>query len=132
MARAMSTSEAPTVDGQQDPPANETGTPGGAGPLLRAIALQRPVAELLRLVALLNAADRPAHALEILTTAATMRPVGDVAALVPGLVGPQAANVLHAAVAQRPIEDLAELVAQLHAPEEPAPAAVPHRWSLLR
>ncbi|MFC1401163.1 MULTISPECIES: hypothetical protein [Streptacidiphilus] len=106
-----------------------------AGRLLRTVALQRPVPELLQLVTLLSAANQRVHAQEILTTAATLRPVVDVAAMVPLLMGPQAASTLNA-VAQRPVEELAELVEHLDTstpvPPTPPEPDQPGRWKLLR
>jgi hypothetical protein len=133
VARAISAQEPPTTP----VPDTESGSAAAqvpvdsAGRLLRTIALQRPIPELLKLVHILSADNRRTHAQEILTTAATLRPVADVAAMVPLLVGPQAASTLNAA-AQRPVEELAELVEQLEGPNgETAQSDQPGRWGKL-
>ena len=130
-ANANANEESSELHPQSGPDATQAPR-NDAGRLLRTIALQRPVPELLQLVTLLSAADQRCHAQEILTTAATLRPVADVAALVPLLMGPQAASTLNA-VAQQPVEELAELVEQLDTPN-PAPPQQdqPGRWKLLR
>ncbi|MHA6765284.1 hypothetical protein [Streptacidiphilus sp. PAMC 29251] len=121
MARAISTSDIPLLTNDQSPPEPAEGPPGGgAEPLLRAVALQRPVSELVQLVTLLNEGDQPAHAQQLLDTAATLRSVEDVAALLPLLGGSQATTALRAAAAQRPVEELAQLVGHLHGPPEAA------------
>jgi hypothetical protein len=141
MARAVTAIDVPTpLDDQylQEPPVDPQ---GGAVLLLRAIALQRPLLDLLQLMALLDQDEQSTHATEILATAATMRPVGDVAALFPLLAEPLASNVLHAAATGRPVEELAQLVRHLHNPPttlapvdtaEPAPAPQQPRWKLNR
>ena len=132
MARAISANEEFPAPYTQSGPQTAQDSRSDAGRLLRTIALQRPVPELLQLVTLLSAADHRCHAQEILTTAATLRPVADVAAMVPLLMGPQAASTLNAA-AQRPVEELAELVEHLDTstPASPEPDQ-PGRWKLLR
>lgn len=134
MARAISANanEEPSELRPQSGPDAAQAPRSDAGRLLRTIALQRPVPELLQLVTLLSAADQRCHAQEILTTAATLRPVADVAALVPLLMGPQAASTLNA-VAQRPVEELAELVEHLDTPDPTPPQPDQSgRWKLLR
>ncbi len=145
MARAISSAEVPppatdrdvrTVRNVQSTQVPDGGAQPGAGPLLRAIALQRPIDDLVELLAFLTEEEQSAHAQQLLMTAATLRPVGDVAALVPRLCGPQAATTLHAAAAYRPMEELAQLVRHLHNPPDPAPAdqaeSQQARWKLLR
>ncbi len=152
MARAISSAEVPptaadrdvrtvrNVQGSQYAPGPDAGAQPaaqpGAGPLLRAIALQRPIDDLVELLTFLTEEEQSAHAQQLLVTAATLRPVGDVAALVPRLCGPQAATALHAAAAYRPMEELAQLVRHLHNPPDPAPAdqadSQQARWKLLR
>lgn len=132
MARAISANEESLELHAQSGPDATQAPRSDAGRLLHTIALQRPVPELLQLVTLLSAANHRCHAQEILTTAATLRPVADVAAMVPLLMGPQAASTLNAA-AQRPVEELAELVDHLDAPDPAAPEPdQPGRWKLLR
>ncbi|MBC3839785.1 hypothetical protein GXW82_04680 [Streptacidiphilus sp. 4-A2] len=96
------------------PPTGST----GPGPLLRAVAVQRPPSELLQLVDLLNSGDQCTHAQEVLDTAAELRPVEEVAVLVPLLGGTQAATALHAAAARRPVAELAELVGLLNSGDQ--------------
>jgi len=141
MARAVTAMEAPTPLNDhypQDPPVDPQ---GGAVLLLRAIALQRPLLDLLQLMTILDQDDQPIQAKEILDTAATLRPVGDVAALVPLLDEPRATNALHAAATGRPVEELAQLVRHLHNPTAPyaladltEPESAPQqpRWKLTR
>ncbi|MFC1411210.1 hypothetical protein ACEZCY_18345 [Streptacidiphilus sp. N1-12] len=131
MARAISADDVHLLNEDQDLPEPAQAPPaGGAGSLLRAVALQRPVYELAQLMMILDQGDQPAHAQAILTTAATLRPVADLAALVPLLGDSQAANALHAAAAQRSVEELAELVQQLHNPKDPALTTQQARWRL--
>ncbi|WP_034088797.1 hypothetical protein [Streptacidiphilus albus] len=148
MARAISSAEVPppaadrdvrTVRNVQSAPGAQgaEGAPQpGAGPLLRAIALQRPIDDLLELLTFLTEEEQSAHVQQLLMTAATLRPVGDVAALVPRLCAPQAATTLHAAAAYRPVEELAQLVRHLHNPPDPSAAdqteSQQARWKLLR
>jgi len=115
MARAMSTSEASTLTDHQEQ-SEPTAAPqdGGTGSLLRAVALQRPVSELTELVTILNEGGQSAYAQEILNTAATLRTVEDITAMLPLLGDPQATAALHAAVANRPAEELAQLVTVLN------------------
>jgi hypothetical protein len=96
-------------------PAPAGGLPGDCtGPLLRAVALQRPTGELVELVVILNRGDQPAHAQALLDTAAALRAVDDVAAMIPLLDEAQASQTLHTAAAQRPVDELAHLVAILN------------------
>ncbi len=151
MARAISSAEVPppaadrdvrtirnvqSTQGVEGTQRVESGPQPGAGPLLRAIALQRPVDDLVELLTFLTEEEQAAHVQQLLVAAATLRPVGDVAALVPRLGGPQAATTLHAAAAYRPMEELAQLVRHLHNPPDPAPAdpaeSQQARWKLLR
>ncbi len=123
MARAMSTSEASTLTDRQDEPGPAEALPdGGTGSLLRAVALQRPVSELTELVTILNGGGQSDYAQEILNTAATLRTVEDITAMLPLLGDPQATTALNAAVANRPPEELAQLVAALDRSEQPAHA----------
>ncbi|QMU77415.1 hypothetical protein GXW83_18640 [Streptacidiphilus sp. PB12-B1b] len=94
----------------------------GSGPLLEAVAVQRPVPELAQLVTILNESDRHAHAQEMLNTAAALRPVEDVAAMLPLLGGGQAVEALHQAAARRPVDELARLVRRLNESGQPAHA----------
>jgi hypothetical protein len=140
VARAISADaneESSELHAQSGPDATQAPR-SDAGRLLRTVALQRPVPELLQLVTLLSAANQRCHAQEILTTAATLRPVADVAVMVPLLMGPQAASTLNA-VAQRPVEELAELVEHLDTlspaplnPHQDQDQDQPGRWKLLR
>ena len=113
MARAMSADDTHIREVQQTEAVPGDVPPGagpGSGPLLEAVAAQRPVGELAQLVTILNESDRPAQAQELVNTAAWLRPVEDVTALLPLLGGCQAANALHCAAARRPVEELARLV----------------------
>jgi hypothetical protein len=117
MARAMSADDTHIPDVHQAEPGPVNCPPGagpGSGPLLEAVAVQRPVPELAQLVALLNKSDRPAHAQSVLDTAAALRPVEDVTTLLPLLGGGQAVHALHCAAARRPVEELAQLVRLLN------------------
>ena len=122
MARAMSADDAHIPDdtqaraGSADSTQQDSthGDGRGPGPLLRAVAVQRPASELVQLVDLLNSGDQSTHAQEVLDTAAELRPVEDVAGLVPLLGTAQAATALHAAAARRPVEELAQLVGLLN------------------
>lgn len=134
MARAMSTSEAIPPQDDQAPPTQPDHPPLGAAPLLRAVALQRPLCDLIRLVALLNEGDQAAHAQEVLNTAASLRSVEDVAAMVPQLGNTQGLHALHAAAARRSVEELAQLVGRLDTPPPPTTdlAGQQARWKLHR
>ncbi|MEZ0089290.1 hypothetical protein ABH925_000429 [Streptacidiphilus sp. EB129] len=111
MARAMSASTTPVPsDGQAMAGPADVGGGGCTGPLLYAVAVQRPTSELIQLVSILNESRQLAHAQEILDTAAVLRPVQDVAEMVPLLPESQALQVLHVAAARRPVEELAHLV----------------------
>jgi len=115
MARAMSVSDSHVLkndQGKAGPADNPRG--GCTGPLLHAVAVQRPARELIQLVTILNDSQQLSHAQEILNTAAILRPVEDVAAMVPLLAEAQAANALQAAAARRPVEELAQLVTILN------------------
>jgi hypothetical protein len=82
----------------------------GSEPLLRAVALQRPACELIELVMILNEAGQSHRAQEILDIAAALRPVEELATMIPQLADPQVTNTLDAAAHQRPIEEVAHLV----------------------
>ena len=117
MARAMSADDAHIPDDTQARAGSADSTHNdrrGPGPLLRAVAVQRPPSELIQLVDLLNNGDQSTHAQEVLDTAAALRPVEEVAGLVPLLGSAQAATALQAAVARRPVEELAQLVGLLN------------------
>lgn len=133
MARAMSADDhhipdetqarAGSADKTPDstPDATPDTTPSdrrGPGPLLRAVAVQRPASELIELVDLLNNGDQSTHAQEVLDTAVALRPVEEVADLVPLLGTVQAATALHAAAARRPVEELAQLVGLLNSGDQ--------------
>lgn len=112
MARAMSVEDTPEFQhvGTGGPEDGPRGSAPGSGPLLEAIAVQRPVQELAQLVAILNESDRTAQAQEMLNTAATLRPLGDVTGMLPLLADDQCAKALSCAAARRPVEELARLV----------------------
>jgi hypothetical protein len=117
MARAMSADDAHIPDDTQARAGSADSTHTdrrGPGPLLRAVAVQRPASELVQLVDLLNNGDQSTHAQEVLDTAAALRPVEEVASLVPMLGTAQASTALHAAAARRPVEELAQLVGLLN------------------
>ena len=129
MARAMSADDAHIPDDTQARAGSADSTQHstqhrkdadrpGPGPLLRAVAVQRPASELVQLVELLNDGDQSTHAQEVLDTAAALRPVEDVAGLVPLLGTAQAATALHAAAARRPVEELAQLVGLLNSGDQ--------------
>jgi hypothetical protein len=115
MARAMSTSDTTTPKDQETKAGPVDGRhPDCTGPLLHAVAGKRPTSELLQLVTILNGRDQSSYAQQILNTAATVRPVEDVAAMIPLLSDDQAASALHAAATQRGVEELARLVTILN------------------
>jgi len=125
MARAMSADDHHIPDETQARAGSADSTPNttpsdrqGPGPLLRAAAVQRPASELIELVELLNNGDQSTHAQEVLDTAAALRPVEEVADMVPLLGTAQAAAALHAAAARRPVEELAQLVGLLNSGDQ--------------
>lgn len=115
MARAISADDTPETHQAATAPMDcRPGSAPGSGPLLEVIAVQRSVPELAQLATILKESDRPAHAQEMLDTAATVRPVQDVVELLPLLAGDQAAHALRSAAAGRPVAELAHLVQLLN------------------
>lgn len=86
----------------------------GSEPLLRAVALQRPANELVELITILNEAGQSHRAQEILDIAAALRPVEELATVIPQLADPQVSDTLDTAAHQRPIAEVAQLVTILN------------------
>ncbi|GAA0926233.1 hypothetical protein [Streptomyces thermoalcalitolerans] len=109
-----------TAGGGEDGGADGSADGDPLSGLVRAVADDRPVEELVRLVALLE--DRPEYTGAVrhaLRTAALHRPVADVARLVAELTRPprpadSADDAIRAAVMSRCVADVARLVALLH------------------